>query len=222
MKQARTLPLLLGLSLVALAETARAEPFVYLGRGGRVYAIEPSDAPSEASTPPPDPAAPPLSSWAVQSASNCDRLPYFSVVRDAANANAVPVELVYAVMRVESRCDPRAVSRGGALGLMQLMPATAASLHVTDAFDPRQSIQGGVQYLKTLLLDFEGNVTLAIAAYNAGPAAVRKAGGVPPFAETQQYVTAVQAQYRMLVVQGALRWANVPLPPVRRVASARR
>ena len=105
--------------------------------------------------------------------------------------NTVSVDLVCALIQAESAFNPRAVSPKGAIGLMQLMPATAAEHGVTDAFNPVQNIRAGVKYLKQLLDSYDGRVELALAAYNAGPGAVKKYGGkVPPYRETQNYVAA--------------------------------
>ncbi|HZP81741.1 MAG TPA: lytic transglycosylase domain-containing protein [Chthonomonadaceae bacterium] len=102
--------------------------------------------------------------------------------------NGLPPEVVRAVIQVESGGNPRAVSAVGARGLMQLMPETAQSYGVRDAFDPEQNIAAGTRHLAGLLREFSGDLSRALAAYNAGSAAVRKYGGVPPYAETQQYV----------------------------------
>jgi soluble lytic murein transglycosylase-like protein len=110
------------------------------------------------------------------------------LVLEASQASGVPAPLLAAVARTESAWQPRAVSPAGALGLMQLMPATAAELGVTNPLDPRQSLHGGALYLRRMLDRFN-DVTLALAAYNAGPRNVEKHGGVPPFEETQRYVT---------------------------------
>jgi len=98
---------------------------------------------------------------------------------------------VKAVAAVESGFNPAAVSAAGALGLMQLMPATAKSLGVSNLLDPVQSEEGAARYLRHLLDQFHGNLTLALAAYNAGPGAVSRFGGVPPYAETRAYVSRV-------------------------------
>jgi hypothetical protein len=103
----------------------------------------------------------------------------------------VPVNLLKAVAKAESGFDADAVSSCGAEGIMQLMPSTARALGVTDSFDPEQNIMGGAKYLGQLLTSFGGDVTLAVAGYNAGGGAVRKYGGVPPYRETQNYIKKV-------------------------------
>lgn len=110
----------------------------------------------------------------------------------AAQKYNVPVNLLKAIAKVESGFNPNAVSYAGACGIMQLMPATASYLGVTDSFDPEQSIMGGAKYMSQMLDMYNGDTTLALAAYNAGCGNVNKYGGVPPFAETQTYVKKVQ------------------------------
>ncbi|MDP2311676.1 MAG: lytic transglycosylase domain-containing protein [Pseudomonadota bacterium] len=112
----------------------------------------------------------------------------------AAAANGLPAELIKAVAVAESRMNPGAVSPAGAQGLMQVMPATARALGLTNPFDAEQSITAGASYLARQVAAF-GSYTLAIAAYNAGPGAVRKYGGVPPYAETTTYVARVLGLY---------------------------
>lgn len=114
-------------------------------------------------------------------------------IEESARKFKLPVQLVTAVIKVESNFNPRAVSSEGARGLMQLMPATAASLGVRNSFDISQNINGGCRYLKEMLEQFDGNVKLALAAYNAGPGAVEKYGTIPPYRETQAYVKKVLA-----------------------------
>lgn len=117
------------------------------------------------------------------------------IVRHAANRFKVDPRLVDAVIRTESGYDSHAVSPKGALGLMQLIPATAQRFGVENPFDPRQNIQGGVHYLRYLLNTFNGNIPLAVAAYNAGENSVLRQGGVPQFPETVDYVRKVTALY---------------------------
>ncbi|HUP46921.1 MAG TPA: lytic transglycosylase domain-containing protein, partial [Thermoanaerobaculia bacterium] len=103
--------------------------------------------------------------------------------------------LLAAVARRESGFRARAVSPVGARGIMQLMPATARELGVKNSFDPRQNINGGAKYLRRLMNQYRGNINLALAAYNAGPGAVRKYRGIPPYRETRAYVKAVRLDY---------------------------
>jgi soluble lytic murein transglycosylase-like protein len=114
-----------------------------------------------------------------------------AIINENATAHGVSPHLVRAVIQQESGFNPRAVSHKGAMGLMQLMPATAAELGVTDPFDPIENIRGGVTYLKGLLKKFEHNVELALAAYNAGPNAVERYGAIPPYRETRDYVSRI-------------------------------
>jgi soluble lytic murein transglycosylase-like protein len=116
-------------------------------------------------------------------------------IEAAARATGLPAALIDAVIRTESGYRPRAVSRAGASGLMQLMPGTAREVGVRDVFDPRQNIMGGARYLRKLVDRFN-STRLAVAAYNAGPGAVDRHGGVPPFAETRAYVRTVMARYQ--------------------------
>ena len=117
-------------------------------------------------------------------------------IRSAAEFNAVEESLIRAIIHAESAYQPDARSPKGAQGLMQLMPATAADLNVGNPFDPAENIDGGARYLSQLLVQFKGDVDLAAAAYNAGPQAVNKFGGVPPYDETQEYVRRVKILYR--------------------------
>lgn len=111
-------------------------------------------------------------------------------------ANRLSPALVHAIIKAESDGQRKAVSRKGAKGVMQLMPFTSQRMNVNDPFDPIENIEGGIRYIKELLATFNGDVTSAVAAYNAGPAAVKKYGGVPPYKETRVYVQRVLNLYR--------------------------
>jgi soluble lytic murein transglycosylase-like protein len=131
---------------------------------------------------------------------------YDAMIQAAAQRNGVDPSLLKALIRQESNFDPNAGSPAGAQGLTQLMPGTAAALRVTDPHDPQQAIEGGARYLRQQLDAFGGDETKALAAYNAGPGAVQRYGGVPPYAETQEYVRNVlgyAAGYR----------TSIPTPP---------
>jgi soluble lytic murein transglycosylase-like protein len=117
------------------------------------------------------------------------------LIHELARQYNIEPRLVQAIIRVESNFDPHAVSRAGAQGLMQLMPATAKRYHVEDPFSPRANIEGGIRYLKDLLRQFPGDIRRALAAYHAGAHAVRRYGGIPPYPETRRYVERVMALY---------------------------
>lgn len=122
---------------------------------------------------------------------------YDQVVAEVSRAYGLDSALLHAVISVESRYNPKALSRKGAAGLMQLMPGTARRYGVTDAFDPAQNLRGGAGYLRDLLRLFDGDVSLALAAFNAGEQAVMKHGRrIPPYPETQSYVPRVLDFYR--------------------------
>jgi soluble lytic murein transglycosylase-like protein len=118
-----------------------------------------------------------------------------NAVEAAARRHGVDANLVRALIKVESNFNPHAVSRKGAVGLMQLMPYTAKSLNVTNAFDPNQNVDAGVRHLKSLLENYKGNLELSLAAYNAGSGAVNRSGGIPPYRETQAYVKKITGLY---------------------------
>jgi soluble lytic murein transglycosylase-like protein len=128
---------------------------------------------------------------------------YREHVRRAADAYKLPEELLHAVMAVESGFNPMAVSHKGAAGLMQLMPGTAKDMYVNDVWSPSQNIDGGARYLRILANQYEGDLTKTLAAYNAGPEAVRRAGGIPSIQETQEYVRKVLTIYEKLKSRNA-------------------
>jgi hypothetical protein len=156
-------------------------------------------------------------------------------IREISSRHGVDPFLVESVIRAESAFNPTAVSRTGARGLMQLMPKTAVMLGVRDSFNPRENIEGGVRHLRYLLDRYPGNVSLAVAAYNAGEGAVDAHRGIPPYAETQQYVQRVlqtgaawsgrsvgplpRSVYRYAGPNGSVTYSN--LPPGSRLTVAR-
>jgi soluble lytic murein transglycosylase-like protein len=142
--------------------------------------------------PPPPPLRGPVAVLAAEDP--CDRLPdadLAPIIDETAKKHDVEPRLLHAVMEQESGFHPCALSPKGAQGLMQLMPATAKALGVSDPFDPAQSIEAGATYLKQLIERYKGDVSQALGAYNAGPSTVDKAGGIPDIPETRNYVNAI-------------------------------
>jgi len=182
---------LLWMALKSPVEVEPAKPLQprrgnLLVSGGQQQVREARDVSPRAA--PPTPAAAPKASTLTS--------PFDHFVEPAAAKHGIPADLVRAVIRVESNNNPHAVSRVGARGLMQLMPATAKSLNVNNSFDAEQNINGGAKYLKQLSDQFDGDLVKTVAAYNAGPAAVMRYGGkVPPYEETQAYVKRVLGFY---------------------------
>jgi soluble lytic murein transglycosylase-like protein len=137
-----------------------------------------------------------ITNWLAKSSS------YDAIIESAAFANTLHPALIRALIVVESGFNPRAVSKKGAVGLMQLRPETARRYGVADRYDPAQNIRAGTRYLSDLMALFDSNTELALAAYNAGEGAVARYGGqIPPFKETLQYVPSVLKVYRALVAQ---------------------
>ena len=144
-------------------------------------------APDEVPYPEPE-VAPPVAIAAVEPPSD---VPYGAIIDMVSAQQDVPARLVRAVIQVESAYRERARSPKGAMGLMQLMPATAKQYGVADPYDPQSNIEAGIKHLKTLIDRFDSSLELALAAYNAGPGAVEKFNGVPPYRETRNYVTRI-------------------------------
>ena len=137
----------------------------------------------------------PASSYRTRSGQTVTRDEIREMAREAADRHQIDPALVHAIITQESDWNPSAISRKGAQGLMQLMPATANELGVRDAFDPRQNIEGGVKHLRSLLEKYDGDLDRVLAAYNAGGGAVDRAGGVPNYRETREYVQKIQNAY---------------------------
>lgn len=140
-------------------------------------------------------------------------------VTRAGETNGVDADFIRSVIRAESGSNPKAVSRKGAQGLMQLMPATATKLGVKDSFDPAQNVNGGTQFLRELLEKYNGDAAKALAAYNAGPHRVEQYHGVPPYRETRQYVASVIRDYNRRKAAAAK--AATPPKKKQQVASAK-
>ncbi len=164
------------------ASTTHADIYIYIDRNGVMhftntptssnYKLYMRDTPSQPRTSP-------------NSAS------YDDIIAFAAESTGLSFSLLKAVIHVESYFNPRAVSRKGALGLMQIMPINLDTLEISDPFDPMENIMGGARYLKSMLEQFDGQLPLALAAYNAGPTAVMRYNDIPPFPETRDYVQKV-------------------------------
>ncbi len=164
--------------------------------------------------------APPAAVSAAQPAAPPTAAPLRQTVERIAAQEALPPELIHSVIKVESNYNPFAISRKGALGLMQLVPATARRFGVSDVFDPVENIQGGARYLRYLLDLYDGNYTLALAAYNAGEGAVAKYGDVPPFSETRAYVSLVGKQMSGEAAQAKQALAAAPPPAAEKLPAA--
>ena len=206
--------------------TANSRVRLYLEKGNQNYIeVAPGDivaverVPDPAPTPTPDPPKAPapvadLPVGDVRSDVKLSAADLNEMLAKAGHEHNVDIDLLASVVKAESGGNARAVSPAGAQGLMQLMPGTAADLGVSDSFKPEQNVRGGSTYLDELLTRYHDNLALALAAYNAGPAAVDKYNGIPPYRETKLYVARVihefnrrvkarEAQPRRLVAQSA-------------------
>jgi len=135
-----------------------------------------------------------------------------AIFKEAAEKYGLPQSLLEAVAKAESNFNPSAVSKAGAVGVMQLMPGTARSLGVSNPFDPYENVMGGARYLSGLISRYNGDLRLALAAYNAGPGAVDKYGGVPPYPETRAYVEKVLGLYENAGEKGVLGAGGLSVP----------
>lgn len=189
----RTLALVGGLGVLTIAPSGRADIFKTVDEHGVVSFTNTPKKGAKLVAREARPAMNPV----MPSDTSPERYSRYDLyIRQAATLYQIPEELVRAVIKVESDFDPRAVSPANARGLMQMIPQTAERMMVTDIFDPRQNIFGGVRYLRVLANLFNGDLQLTVAAYNAGEHAVIRHGGIPPYEETQNYVVRVLAYYR--------------------------
>lgn len=194
---------LLGL---CLCRQGWADIYVYTSSDGSVSLSNvPSDDRYTVLIAAPQQAAPPANPGRTPVSGLASKARFDKVVDEVSRAYGLESALLHAVISVESRYNPKAVSKKGAVGLMQLMPATARRYGVADAFDPVQNLAGGAQYLRDLLNLFNSDVSLALAAFNAGENAVMKYGNrIPPYPETARYVPQVLDFYRRYRTGGAL------------------
>jgi len=198
----RLIPLLLGLASLGAATCARADVYSFVDSRGVVYYTNvPVDSRYQfllASPQEKTRSGQPYDAQLLATAAKFD-----PVIESAAAAAAVEPELLRAVIAVESGFDPRALSKAGAAGLMQLMPETARRYGVSDRFDPRQNVHAGARHLKALIERYHNDVKLALAAYNAGEQAVDRCGQcIPQYRETQAYVPRVWRMYQHLLAAG--------------------
>ena len=175
--------LLVLIAVFLIAPPATAEMYVYVdGNGSLLMTDNPHLNSSETATK--------LNQWTLSPIYE-----YEIMIKEISARYRVDPRLVMAIVSTESNFNELAVSSSGAMGLMQLMPDTAKQLGVENPFDPRENLEGGIKYVRYLLERFDGNVELAVAAYNCGPGALERNGGIPPFGETSRYVKKVFDRY---------------------------
>ena len=191
---------------LALSSPASAQIYSWRGADGKLVL---SDKPRAGDADPSTYAVHGTIAVLTTDTSTAKSAPYEAAITEHARRQQVAADLVRAVIQVESAFNPVAVSSKGAMGLMQLMPATARDLGVANPFDPEQNIRGGVKYLKQLLERFDNKVELALAAYNAGMGNVEKYGAVPPFKETRNYVDKITKAAPPVKVNVIYKWMEV-------------
>jgi len=198
----RPIPLLLGVALLVAASGVHADAYSFVDERGVVhYTNVPVDPRYQFLLASPQEKTRSGQSYDARLLATAGQ--FDPVIESAAAAAAVEPELLRAVIAVESGFDPRAVSRAGAAGLMQLMPETARRYGVSDRFDPRQNVHAGARHLKALIERYDNDVKLALAAYNAGEQAVDRCGRcIPQYRETQAYVPRVWRMYQHLLAAG--------------------
>jgi soluble lytic murein transglycosylase-like protein len=188
----RCMSLLLGLALWVGATDAHADIYRYVDKEGVIHFSNVNKRGKLVARAKPSVKRPASAASRAQTTDEYD-----AYIREAASLYQIPEALVRAVIRVESNFDARAISRANAQGLMQLIPATAERMLVSDPFDARQNVLGGTRYLRILANLFNGNLQLTLAAYNAGEGAVIRYRGIPPYEETQAYVSRVLQYYNI-------------------------
>lgn len=197
---------------------------LYLSPGEDNYIqLRPDDIASYAQIPDPPPQTPPAATTPLQPEQNAKLSPadLHEMLAEAGHQHNLDVDLLASLVKAESGGNTRAVSPAGARGLMQLMPSTAADLGVQNSFKPTENVRGGSTYLDDLLTRYHDNLALALAAYNAGPAAVDRYHGIPPFHETRAYVARVIHEFnrRVLAREAQARQPAAPSAPVQTVPS---
>ena len=197
--------LICGALLLAAASSATAEIYQYVDDEGVVHFTNfPQGKKTRTARvlteagPARQPVNAPAAPTSAGSRSSAGRVPasYHEIINRTCEKFGIDPSLVHAIVKVESDYNPFALSQKGAMGLMQLMPQTALDLNVKNTFSPHENVEGGVRYLRSLLNRYEGNLTLALAAYNSGETAVKRWGTVPPFKETEEYVKKVLDLYQ--------------------------
>src|SRR5262245_21998402 len=187
--------------LLCCSTTVQAQIFRYQGPDGRLYftnvPLTSATTPAVVTRPTLSTTRPALSTTqpALSTTRRVAQEPVLPLLHRLAQQYSIDPRLVHAIITVESNFDPRAVSRAGAQGLMQLMPDTAARYRVVNPFDPEANLEGGMRYLRDLLGMFPNDLRHVLAAYNAGEGAVQQYGGIPPYPETQRYVERVLTLY---------------------------